>query len=297
MMSITTKTRLPVDLVRIDSSLTNGLKFECSQCGKCCSAGPAMTFDEAYELKDVFAMRLSVQYSIADFGYKKAQKEDQLADHEVLLSLGLAHVPASPESPPGYIYISPFAYSYKTGRCPALEQSGACGIYSRRPTICKSVPFTTIASNEGIRKRLEEFGDHYGCVTRSNNSHIDVDGLNSNREAMHGDALSGYAYMLIKSIGFEAPTGHSSLSPDIISMTFDMADMFKADVEPSASFDVRRQYVSGRGKDFARAQIKILEKSVCDAVLRKDKNDLEITRMHKASIKKLQNYLTKAVRV
>lgn len=254
-----------------------------------------MTFAEAYELRDVFAMRLSVQNSITDSRYKSIPKEDQLAEHDVLMALGLIHTPASPESPSGYINISPFACSYKTGRCPALEQSGACEIYSRRPTICQSVPFTTIASNEGIKKRLEEFGAEHGCVTRCENSQINVDGLNSNREAMHSEALSGYAFMLIREVGLNAPAGHSSLSPEMISMTFDLADMFNAKFESRAPVDAYKD-VSGRGQTFAKAQIKVLEKSVGDAVLRKNKNDLEITRMHKESIKKLQDYLVRAVR-
>lgn len=106
----------------------DGLRFECTQCGACCSGEPGFVFiDEA----ETAAMAEELQLSVAEFEKKFTRPVGSL------VSL-IEH--------PG-------------GDCIFLDrESRHCMVYGARPTQCRTWPFwdSTLASPEEWRETCED---------------------------------------------------------------------------------------------------------------------------------------------
>jgi Fe-S-cluster containining protein len=89
-----------------------GLRFECTQCGKCCTTRGeyAYVYLNDRESRDLAAL---LELSVADF-----EREYTFVDSDGWRQL-----------------------TFTEARCIFLTESGQCGVYEARPTQCRTFPF------------------------------------------------------------------------------------------------------------------------------------------------------------
>lgn len=115
--------------------------FRCSACGKCCNSPPAMTLDELFHHERRFIGCLTVQEAPAPLpagarlggvAIPEATAAEWRQLHEALC---VTHAGRP-------LRLATRAYDYPSlGRCPALQDDGACAIHhDRKPGMCQAVP-------------------------------------------------------------------------------------------------------------------------------------------------------------
>ena len=115
----------PDDLPRIPPRT---LHFACTGCGKCCNASPTMTIEEGFDLADVFLMSAMLRFSpLKDDVHRTGHPT--FADRDVPMPI---HVE---------LHCKTMGWTEHNNRCSALRDDMKCGIYERRPTMCRVVPF------------------------------------------------------------------------------------------------------------------------------------------------------------
>ena len=264
----------PFEQIQAPSSVGHGFSFHCTQCGKCCSDGPQLTFAEAFALRDILPMRLMISTSVISVFDSSSKKQAS-----TLVAMGF---PMYQEGGMTYILnISPSTYQYQTGRCIALADNNQCGIYDKRPSICKSVPMATLASDDSIPARLDSFGKEFGCIQRQEDSAISVDGLNFNRKEIYDEIpfssiVAGALMDLV-----DIRPGRMSIDSTHIAMLLDVQDRYFTGVQ------------NGRGVQFAQSQLALLTRLVDDALQRKRKEDRKITKSYQETILMLRAFIEK----
>lgn len=262
---------VPFEELRAPASLGKDYHLECTQCGKCCSDGPQLTFLEAFALRDVLPMRLNISVSTAESTDAYAMDHLKFAQKMGVLQSSEGFIKKS-------IYVSPVTYQYPTGRCIVLADNGSCSIYADRPSICKSVPMVTFSPDNRMQKRLDLFGEKYGCLTQKEGSSLSVEGLNENRKAVYDDIDYSSMAALIMTEMVSMQPGRRSVGSVHIAILFEaMSEQSKSNTE--------------RAKMFAKSQLGLLKRLVSEAVSRKDKADMPVTREYREMIKELDEYL------
>lgn len=116
-----------MDLDWIERRDEKGLRFGCTQCGKCCCQFPGyvwVTVDEAQKLAAMKGM------TVDEFGRKHLRR------------VGIRYSLKEDER----------------NRCVMLGEDNRCTVYSARPSQCRSFPFWTSAlKNEKSWNELKEF--------------------------------------------------------------------------------------------------------------------------------------------
>lgn len=145
------------------------LRFSCTQCGMCCDRSPEVGLSETFALADVFIFRLmfrlhwlpqqipSTQY------FQQKRLLNTFAARKTLVKVWsdgkrLART--------RYLLVSSLTLDTSIGACSALRNN-RCGIYERRPSSCRSVPFhyshTESAAESGLKAFVSTPG--YRCDT------------------------------------------------------------------------------------------------------------------------------------
>jgi Fe-S-cluster containining protein len=107
---------------------SKSIRFACTACGKCCNDTPMMSVVEAFELADVFLAGPVLRFS--------PLREDIFHTGHPVLEDGDSRFPVYVE-----LHCKPIAWTRHNGRCPVLRGDNRCGIYDRRPGVCRFVPF------------------------------------------------------------------------------------------------------------------------------------------------------------
>ncbi len=124
--------------------------FSCTACGKCCNSPPAMTVPELFHHQDRFVGCLALRritrvvagtVVVGPNGPRPADESD--ARDVAALAERIFH------SLPGgrdYLLLSGQAFGYASlGRCPALDEKGACSVHhDRKPLTCSAVPLDAL---------------------------------------------------------------------------------------------------------------------------------------------------------
>lgn len=262
---------VPFEQLRAPVSVGQDYHFECTQCGKCCSDGPQMTFQEAFLLRDVFPIRLFISVSSA------APTDKEGMEHlNFMQKMGSLQIKEGLEKK--MMYVSPATYQYQNGRCIALADNGGCSVYDKRPSICKSVPMVTFVPDNQMHTRLDSFGAKYGCLSKKEGASISVEGLNTNREAIYNDVdYSSMAAMIMADM-VGTQQGRRSVGPVHIAILFE-------------ALAEQRNENDDKAELFASSQLALLEQLVEEAIKRKNKADMPVTRMYREMIGELQDYI------
>lgn len=104
------------------------IRFACTGCGKCCNDTPMMSVVEAFALADVFLAGPLLRFS-------PLREDIYKTGHPVLYDEG-SRFPVYVE-----LHCKPIAWTGHNHRCPVLGDDNKCGIYDRRPGMCRVVPF------------------------------------------------------------------------------------------------------------------------------------------------------------
>lgn len=104
------------------------IRFACTACGKCCNDTPMMSVVEAFELADVFLAGPLLRFS--------PLPEDIFATGHPVMHDEDSRSPVYVE-----LHCKPIAWTRHNRRCPVLRDDQKCGIYDRRPGVCRVVPF------------------------------------------------------------------------------------------------------------------------------------------------------------
>jgi Fe-S-cluster containining protein len=104
------------------------IRFACTACGKCCNDTPTMSVVEAFELADVFLAGPVLRFS-------PLREDIYKTGHPVMADEG-SRFPVYVE-----LHCKPIAWTRHNRRCPVLQDDNTCGIYDRRPGVCRVVPF------------------------------------------------------------------------------------------------------------------------------------------------------------
>lgn len=104
------------------------IRFGCTACGKCCNDTPMMSIVEAFALADVFLAGPLLRFS--------PLREDIYATGNPVMEDRDSHFPVYVE-----LHCKPIAWTRHNQRCPVLQDDHLCGIYDRRPGVCRMVPF------------------------------------------------------------------------------------------------------------------------------------------------------------
>ena len=263
---------VPFENLRASSEIGKNYHLECTQCGKCCSDGPQLTFLEAFALRDTLPMRMNISVSSAAPTDAYAMAHIEFAQKMGVLQMREGLIKKS-------IYVSPFTYQYQNGRCIALSTDGSCSIYAHRPSICKSVPMVTFSPDSHMAGRLDSFGEKFGCLTKKEGSELSVEGLNENRRAIYDDVQYSSMAALIMAEMVSMQPGRRSVGSVHIAILFEaVAQQTQSNV--------------GHAKMFAESQLALLKKLVADAIQRKNKSDMPVTREYREMIQELEAYLS-----
>lgn len=150
---------------KIDGSAT--VRFGCRECGRCCGTPPQMSVKEAMRLADDFPLQasfVSIPYGMSFPGPNGESMALTRARSEALggyRSSGYDVVGTQRE------FVTTLSadalYSGATGRCPSLRPDGRCGIYERRPAVCRYIPAQHLLPSDRQDRALEMFyRDHSG---------------------------------------------------------------------------------------------------------------------------------------
>lgn len=143
--------------------------LNCTRCGGCCGAGPAILTDELsrYKSNFIFGIKFSV--------LSKAMLETSLADATSAEQEGVwQHLTARYKTftvggRELLLQAIPHDCGYNAGGegkgCPQLMPSGLCGIYENRPTICHTLPADPSLPESLQALAMNRFGRIYKCVT------------------------------------------------------------------------------------------------------------------------------------
>ncbi len=104
------------------------IRFACTACGKCCNDTPTMSVVEAFELADVFLAGAVLRFS--------PLREDIFETGHPVIDDPDSRFPVYVE-----LHCKSIAWTRHNHRCPVLQDDNKCGIYDRRPGICRVVPF------------------------------------------------------------------------------------------------------------------------------------------------------------
>jgi Fe-S-cluster containining protein len=104
------------------------IRFACTACGKCCNDVPTMSVAEAFALADVFLAGPVLRFS--------PLREDIYGTGHPVMDDRDSRFPVYVE-----LQCKPIAWTRHNGRCPVLRDDNTCGIYDRRPGMCRMVPF------------------------------------------------------------------------------------------------------------------------------------------------------------
>lgn len=290
MLDYARRTQSTLGNILVTTESTRGYKFECTKCGQCCrGGGVAATFTEALELSGDMTFRLGFQCSLLRYENRDID-DDQVS---LMSDLGAA-VLNSPEHG-GRLVFHPYmrAYSHQSERainkhCPMLLNTGECKIYDRRPSICKSVPLTTMLPNRELASGLAKFGDKYGCIIESSDSSVDVIGINENRKVLHEEIMyANAAILLVDAFRIKLQPGSLSMSTMLGCLVYDFHEKLKGKLDEAGM-------ASENGVKFAKAQVRLLEIAIAEARQRKCKEELAVTRNMISDLNDLKNYLKKS---
>jgi Fe-S-cluster containining protein len=155
--------------------------FSCTQCGACCNRSPEVELSEAAALADVFVFRLMFRFyalprNLTDYVSSRASEpntSETFYQKKRLLSANAALKRSSKLQRNGrrieytqYLTMSALSLDTRAGACSALAGS-RCGIYSRRPHACRTVPFHYSRVDALAESDLDAFvaSDGYRCDT------------------------------------------------------------------------------------------------------------------------------------
>lgn len=149
--------------IEIDENVS--LRFGCKGCGRCCGSPPQMSVREALSLVDDFPMLaslVSVPYGVTLRG---RHAENAAMTRERSESLG-GYVSGGYDGAGNYrnfvTTLSASAlYPESLRRCPALQGDGKCGIYDRRPSVCRYVPAQHLFHREKQNRAIEIFYSYH----------------------------------------------------------------------------------------------------------------------------------------
>lgn len=157
------------------------LRFDCTQCGKCCDRAPEVELSEAAPLADVFVFRLMFRIlwlpdQLSDCrvpGTRTANSSAAFYEKKRLLNAFAAsrytakvRLEGKPTSYTKYLMISALSLDTRADRCSALEGT-LCSIHDRRPFSCRSVPFHYSRAEASAETAFRDFvtTPGYGCDT------------------------------------------------------------------------------------------------------------------------------------
>lgn len=117
----------------IDPKLTKPYRFECIQCGNCCSRSDTIV---NLTYSDILRMQFDLDYGLKDFleiiGFYKYDHDPTPEELEKMVippiqtNMGLAF---------------PGLRKKSNGKCIFLSKNNNCKIYASRPNICRTFPF------------------------------------------------------------------------------------------------------------------------------------------------------------
>jgi Fe-S-cluster containining protein len=134
--------------------------FKCTQCGKCCTAGPALGVEEVFKYQDTFISGLMFQASFLSndprhapipghldpvgqaklSGAAGAVYRKDLAEHLKPMLPRIHEIGGT-----NYLHIYPAEFGYSqaedaTERCPALVDGKLCSLHPDKPARCQAMP-------------------------------------------------------------------------------------------------------------------------------------------------------------
>ena len=151
-------------------------RFACTMCGKCYNRSPEVELSEAATLADVFVFRLMFRlYALPrTFEPSAGGNPEAFYQKKRLLSVHAAHArpvkvrrDGKPVDYVQYLMMSALSLDTRAGACSALRADGRCGIHTRRPYACRTVPFHYSRVEALATSDLEAFlaTEDYRCDT------------------------------------------------------------------------------------------------------------------------------------
>jgi Fe-S-cluster containining protein len=136
-------------------------RFACTQCGQCCGRSPEVELSEAAALAAVFVFRLMFRLYRLPWGLGGSeaffQKKRLLAGYAARKRSLKTRVGGRVVEETEYLIISALTLDTGAGACGALEEAGRCGIYTRRPSACRTVPFHYTGVEAAAESELTAF--------------------------------------------------------------------------------------------------------------------------------------------
>ena len=245
--------------------------FKCHQCGKCCNSGPEIEFSEIIEHSKNFPLAVKLRLSR---GYDKFPKDVVLGNKEQFVEIN------------DYIVsFQVFGYEYiSLNKCSQLMDDGGCGIYEKRPNVCRLVP-ANIFSREKIKIMSSESYDFFkkeGCVKE-----FEEDGFESlyENEKLKDKHLKFFDFSKQDKINFKIErVGYISILEELIPSFYKTGQTGYMTVNLVVLLHVlyqRKKITLDEYKLILNNQINILTTVINNAVIRKNKEDVKQTREFK----------------
>ena len=145
--------------------VSDDINFRCIGCGKCCDSAPQLSIAEAIRLADDFPLLASVVSMRSDHnipGWKGELVEMTRRRSEELGALQTEATSSNWQTVKFATTLSAVAIQPpSTQRCSALQTDGRCGIYDRRPNVCRYVPAQHLAPKTNQQLALAIFKEKH----------------------------------------------------------------------------------------------------------------------------------------
>lgn len=268
--------------------------FKCNGCGKCCNGYVSLTIDDCFRLQDEFI--ISLMWRIQPVGVRKVlnytMNDDEIDSEYNELKKSFATL-TNKQGREFFVQIFPVTSDYSKNVCSKLSSDGKCTIYEKRPHICKNIPFQPISPIFLQGEILKEFSQEFDCVVLNkekeypllfkNNIIMDdafKDNFDHNKDVIFSDSL------LLSNLMTLVNENHP-IVPSMHSLLESEGGWLETGLVPFA-LALRIHGTDGTQlNNLFTSQIKLIEQEIDKAIKRKNKDELEKTRLLR---KNLDNY-------
>jgi Fe-S-cluster containining protein len=280
--------------------IRDDVNFRCVGCGRCCDSAPQLSISEAIRLVDDFPLMASIVSMQTDQNLPGWRGEIAKMTMERSQELGALQMEATNSNWQSVKFVTTLSAVViqppSTQRCPALQSDGRCGIYDRRPNVCRYVPAQHLAPKKRQQLTVSVFIDKHDqdCDWSPSAPQLLVGGVLVNPEmsasfqnAEHDDLRdAALLHALVKDgttftaeseevciedfleTAMNSQTGESRFPFSLLALLLE--DLNKTGLLPEG-------YPPFSAKDIVRRQVTTCERMIAKNVARKDSRDREVT--------------------
>ncbi len=264
-------------------------EFNCHGCGACCNGYVSFTIRESLDFCEDFIIGTRIGLQPRRISGQTVEDKSNLEDTYTYREK--AYPTVNIHGKPHIFFVSMFQYGYarSLGRCEKLLPNGLCGIYDRRPLMCRSVPFQPTIPEHKQGEILEEYREggtfhKQGClVSGKSDTHplvfssgkIVSKPLGDAREAMWEQIVSEagahyiFARVMVEDVG---------LPPSVLESCEDGKGWISVHPLTLLSAAASLELFSREEMDrFIVSQARLIDTEISKALNRKEKSERKIT--------------------